>query len=106
MTAVAAANAYRFTFPDSAQTAAAQETLSLALMAAEALHGEPQVRMDVYCTVDTESRTVWIDTRSVAGADLARMFMGYAMREFPEMVVERVSSPGIPNLGEVADGPK
>jgi hypothetical protein len=91
MSPVLAANAYRFTLPDAAQAAAAQETLSLALMAAEALHGEPQVRMDVYCTVDTDSRTVWIDSRTVAGADLARLFMGYAMREFPGMVVERVS---------------
>lgn len=91
MSPILAASAYRFTLPDSAQAAAAQETLSLALMAAEALYGEPQMRLEIHCLFESRTRSVWIETRSVAGADLARLFMAYAMREFPGLIVERVS---------------
>ena len=75
---------YRYSFTPAVRMADAEESLLLAVLAAESLHGRSRVRMDAsYCT-DAEKRACVIDATSQVGRDICRIFTGFAIREFGE----------------------
>lgn len=64
-----------------------EETLMLALMAVESLHGHVRLRMDGRYRFDKGKRLCEIDATTKVGADLAEIFTGYATREYGDASV-------------------
>ena len=90
---------YRYSFSPAVPMAEAEESLLLAVLAAESLHGQSRVRMDASYCVDAERRACVIDATSQVGRDICRIFTGFALREFGEdaFKVRRVEDvPGVP----------
>jgi len=75
---------YRYTFEPSARMPEVEESLLLAVLAVESLHGQSRVRMDASYCVDAEKRACVIDATTPVGRDLCRIFTGFAIREFGE----------------------
>ena len=72
----------RFVFAHRVQISDAEATLHLAILAAEGLFGASRVRMDVAYSVDRAHRVIHLDTGSVPGDAVARIFAVFAAREF------------------------
>lgn len=79
-----AVGTYRFTFEYRVSMDAVRESLLLAAMAAESLHGRSGVHLDATFHMDEETRTCVIDAGTEVGRDIARIFTGYLSREFGE----------------------
>jgi len=75
---------YRYTFGAAVPPGEVEETLLLAVLAAESLHGESRVRLDASYCFDAEKRTCVIDAGTDVGRDICRMFTGFSIREFGE----------------------
>lgn len=75
---------YRYTFGPSVPPGEVEETLLLAVLAAESLHGTSRVRLDASYCFDAEKRACVIDAGTDVGRDICRMFTGFAIREFGE----------------------
>lgn len=75
---------YRYRFCNHVGITDVEASLLLALMAAESLHGESQVRLEASHAMDVESRTCIIDASTDVGRDLNRLFVGFLRREFGE----------------------
>lgn len=73
---------YRYRFAEKVPVRDLEETLVLALMAVESLHGPARLRMDARYRLEKQHRTCEIDASTQVGSDLARIFTGYATREF------------------------
>jgi hypothetical protein len=88
------AEVYRYKFAPTIPFAEAESSLVLAIMAAESLHGQAQVRLDAAHAVDADKRSCVIDASTPVGRDLNRLFIGFISREFgPDAFeVERVDS--------------
>ncbi|MBI3863567.1 MAG: hypothetical protein HY290_16880 [Planctomycetia bacterium] len=56
----------------------------LAVLSAESIHGEAQVRLDEAHVFEPVSRTCTIDASTPVGRDINRLFTGYVRREFDE----------------------
>jgi hypothetical protein len=82
----------RYTFKADVPTADVKASLLLAILAAESLHGEVQVRLDVTHEFDMIKRACVIDAGTPVGRDINRLFVGFLQREFgPDSFrVERV----------------
>jgi len=61
-----------------------QDTLTLAVLGAENLHGRARVRLDGWWRLDRQRRVCTIDGSNPIGQDIARLFVGYLAREFGE----------------------
>ena len=61
-----------------------EDTLFLAVIAAEGLHGQARVRLDATYSFDPDRRTCVIDAGTDVGRDICRIFGGLAIREFGE----------------------
>ena len=72
----------RFVFAHRVQISDAEATLHLAILAAEGLFGASRVRMDVAYSVDRAHRVIHLDTGSVPGDAVSRIFTVFAAREF------------------------
>ena len=86
------AEIYRYSFLPSVPFEEVEASLVLAIMAAESLHGQAQVRLDVAHAVDPEKRCCVIDATTCAGRDVNRLFIGFFGQEFGQdaFQVERV----------------
>src|SRR5262245_39734533 len=84
---------YRYTFEDAVPFRDVQETLILALLATEAVHGSPQVRLDAEYRLDVPGRACEIAADTPAGRDLNKTFVNFARREYGDSAfrVERVA---------------
>jgi len=71
---------YKFTervpFPD------VEDTLHLAVLAAESLHGRSRVRLNAFFSLDKDKRSCVIDAGNDVGRDINRIFTGYVTSEF------------------------
>ena len=76
------AEIYRYQFDSSVQATDLEESLLLALLAVESLHGESQVRLNASHFFDFDQRTCVIDAGSDVGRDLNLLFIGFLRREF------------------------
>ena len=83
---------YRYRFSESVSPRDLEETLLLAVLAAECLHGASRVRLDAAYSLDEDARACVIDASTVVGRDVSHLFTGFAAREFGEdaFSVERV----------------
>ena len=68
-------------------------TLMLALLAADCLHGQSQVRLDAGLALDAANRRCTIDACTPVGRDLNRLFTGLVSFEFGAnaFTVERIA---------------
>src|SRR5436309_2002722 len=73
---------YRYQFADAVPVAEVEATLVLSVLAAESLHGAPQVRLDAGHFLDGAGRACVIDAGTAVGRDLNRLFTGFLSREF------------------------
>jgi hypothetical protein len=76
------AETYRYALPTGIPVADLEDTLALAVLACQALHGETQVRLDAAYDFDRRQRTCAIDAGTIVGRDLNRLFAGLLAREF------------------------
>lgn len=85
---------YRYKFHRYVPLEDVEATLLLALMSAESLHGEAQVRLDAAHFLDSDRSTCVIDAGTPVGCDLNRLFVGFIRREFgvDAFTVERVNA--------------
>lgn len=81
-TARAGRPVYRLAFTIPADMQAVEETLLLAVLAVGCLHGESAVRLDAGYAIDPGGRVVVIDAGTRVGCAVARVFIGFCVREF------------------------
>ncbi len=93
---------YRYHFSTGVSMSAVEESLLLAVLAAECLHGSAVVRLEAAYCLDEQKRSCVVDATTAVGRDLARIFAGFVSREFGEQAfrVER------PRNGMSQDGAK
>jgi hypothetical protein len=84
---------YRYAFAADVPVDEVGATLMLAVLAAEALHGEAQVLLDADSAWDPTRRVCVLDARTPVGVDLNKLFTAMAAREFgpAAFTVERVA---------------
>ncbi len=76
--------ARRYSFSTSVSADDIENTLALAVFAAEGLHGQSRVRLEATYCFDSKKHACVIDDASEVGRDICRMFTGFAIREFGE----------------------
>ena len=72
---------YSFKFLSGRALRDAEKTLLLAMVAAEGLHGEVRVRLDVPYIVDKDLNTITVGTSTVVGEDIASIFTAFLIKE-------------------------
>lgn len=89
------ATIYRYRFGPQVKLQDVEETLFLAAVAAEGLHGAAAVRMDACCMVSQERRVCAVDARSDVGRDINLIFTNLLVRQFGREAfeVEALSAP-------------
>ncbi len=87
---------YRYRFARKVPARDIEETLMLALMAVESMHGRARLRMDGRYRFDKEAHSCEIDASTKVGVELAEIFTGYATREFGDeaVTIEQENEPG------------
>ena len=75
---------YRYSFLEKVPVQSVEETLHLAVLSAENLHGQPRVRLDASYFFDAETRECVIEAGTDVGNDIVRLFTGFLIREFGE----------------------
>jgi hypothetical protein len=75
---------YKYQFSEGVSLRDIEETLLLAVLAAESLHGQSRVRLDAGYCIEEGKRACVIDAATDVGRDICRLFTGFAMREFGE----------------------
>jgi hypothetical protein len=86
---------YKYAFAPEIPVQEAEASLYVAVVAAECLHGEAQVRLDARHYFDGDRRACAIDAGTAVGRDIAKLYTGLLKREFGEMSfsVERLTAP-------------
>ena len=86
---------YRYNFDSKVPIRDVEESLLLAVLAAESLHGRSLVRLDASFCLDSRKRSCIVDAATEVGRAIARIFTGFLTREFGEEAfkVERVGGP-------------
>jgi len=86
---------YRYNFDSKVPIRDIEESLLLAVLAAESLHGRSLVRLDASFCLDSHKRSCVVDAATEVGRAIARIFTGFLTREFGEEAfkVERVGDP-------------
>lgn len=79
---------YVFTFNDSVPMAGVEETLLMAVVAAEGIHGRARVRLDVKFAANAEGRTRTVSADSEAGQSVAKIFTELLVLEIGEGAFE------------------
>ena len=77
-----ATEVYRYRFRPDVDLESAEETLLLAILAAEGLFGEARVRMDAGYVVDPGLRALVVDASTLVGQAVNGIFTSLALREF------------------------
>lgn len=75
---------YRYDFKRHIDLDDIQDTLTLAILGAENLHGRARLRLDGWWRLDRQRRRCMIDASTQVGQDIARLFTGYLAGEFVE----------------------
>jgi hypothetical protein len=84
---------YRYIFKSDVPLEDLETSLLLAVLSAESLHGEAQVRLDAAHFFDRDQHACVIDASTPVGRDVNRLFVGFVRREFGEDAfrVERIN---------------
>jgi len=85
---------HRYQFKTTVPADEIESTLLLAVMAVEGLHGVSRVRLEASYCFDPENHACVIDTETIVGQDISRIFTGFAIREYGETAfrVERTDT--------------
>jgi len=75
---------YRYNFDSEVPIRDVEESLFLAVLAAECLHGRSLVRLDASFCLDPKKRSCVVDSATEVGRAIARIFTGFLSREFGE----------------------
>jgi len=96
---------YRYRFERDVPLKDVEESLLLAVLAAECLHGESRVRLDASYRFSRQKRACVIDASTQVGQDICRIFTGFAIKEFGEdaFSVERLSADRQPEPAATLD---
>ena len=83
---------YCYSFADTVPMAEVEETLLLAVIAAEGLHGRSRINLDASFWLLEEARVCEVDAGNDVGRDIARIFTGLLTTEIGESAfkVERM----------------
>ena len=73
---------YRYSFSTNAPINDVEESLLLAVLATQGLHGEASTRLDGAYFFDANKRGCVIDASTELGEDFNRLFVSFLMREF------------------------
>lgn len=73
---------YRYDFAPTLPIEEVQETLHLAIVSTQNLHGESQVKLDAQYTFDAKERRCEIAAGTEVGRDLNQLFVGFLAKEF------------------------
>lgn len=85
---------YRYNFNAKVPLRDVEESLLLAVLATESLHGRALVRLDASFCLDPGKRSCVVDAATDVGRAIARIFTGFLTREFGEAAfkVERIAA--------------
>lgn len=85
---------YIYRFEKQVQFDEIDDTLMLATLAAECIHGRTQIHLDARFKATRKDNVCWIDADSEVGQHIARIFAGFMVRLFGEQAfkVERLVS--------------
>jgi hypothetical protein len=75
---------YQYTFAEKIPFEDVEESLLLAVLVAESLHGRSALRMCTSFYLEREKRSVAVDGDSQVGEHIARIFTGLLTQEFGE----------------------
>ena len=86
---------YRYNFAATVPLGDVEQSLLLAVLATECLHGRSLVRLDASFCLDNDKRSCVVDAATEVGRAIARIFTGFLTREFGEKAfkVERIAGP-------------
>lgn len=73
---------YRYQFAKGVCLRDAEDSLLLALLAAEGIYGQSRVRMDAAYAVDTPVRIIVVDGATQVGQDVSGVFTSFLTKEF------------------------
>ena len=92
---------YRYNFDSKVSFGEVKESLFLAVLAAEGIHGRAQVKLDASFSLDRTKRSCVIDAATEVGRSIVRIFTGFVSHEFGEEAFK------VERLGHgPADGPE
>ena len=85
---------YRYNFGSTVPFQDIEESLLLAVLATECLHGRALVRLNASFCLDPKKRSCVVNAATEVGQAIARIFTGFLIREFGEkgFKVQRVGS--------------
>ncbi len=97
---------YRYHFAATVPLGEVKQSLLLAVLATECLHGRSLVRLDASFCLDNDKRSCVVDAATEVGRAIARIFTGFLTREFGEKAfkVERIAGPPPITAGMNAKG--
>ncbi|NIM21303.1 MAG: hypothetical protein GTN64_02610, partial [Candidatus Latescibacteria bacterium] len=75
---------YRYNFSAEVSLRDVEESLFLAVLATESLHGRSLVRLDASFCLDEKKRSCIVDAGTEVGRHIARIFTGFLAGEFGE----------------------
>jgi len=75
---------YEFKLGSNVAMREAEESLLLAVLAAEGLHGRAAVRLDASFHLEKKRRSCAVNAGTQVGRDIALIFTGFLIREFGE----------------------
>ena len=80
--------AYRYYFDESVPAQEIVDTLLLSILAVESLYGPDRAREESKFTMDEERRTCVIEASTEVGRALDRIFAGFAVTEYGELLIQ------------------
>ncbi len=72
---------YRFEFDEPVSMTEVENTLHLAVLGAEGLFGESNVRLDAAYSIDERRHVCVVDARNEVGRSICQLFTGYLAKE-------------------------
>jgi len=78
----------RYTFGPKVPITRVEDSVHLAMLAAEGLYGSPRVRIEACYLIDAKKRACVVDTTTDVGRDIARILTSFLAREFGERAFE------------------
>lgn len=84
MGTVVSREVYHYRFEPALPLQEVQDSLALAAMAAEGLHGRARVRLEARFVLSPTDRSCRIEAATAVGRDLARIFTGLLSQQFGE----------------------
>ncbi len=93
---------YRYNISAKAPLREVEDSLLLAVLAAESLHGRSLVKLDASFCLDKKKRACIVAADTEVGQHIARIFTGFLTREFGEdaFTVERSTEDGFSAKGK------